>query len=220
MCKPEIRKCLLKFLGANMTIVAPLTIALGIADLILSREISCPLGVCGPLDTPTALGYVAVGIWAPIPIFFNGLGAIWIASRPNANNGWLCLLSFFNTIAFAPVLVIVTALEISTYLNTFPLLRSLSDLPTDKDRAMVSIEITIAVVGGVLFLHALAILYLNCCCTTCLQEEMENRVPAPQYGREVYAASRPTVVPVGYGGHTQYSTPAEVNRMNIWSAYR
>jgi len=216
MCKPEIRKCLLKFLGANMTIVAPLTVALGIADLVLSIQAACVGGVCAPLDTVLALSYVAVGIWAPIPIFFNGLGAIWISNRPNANNGWLCLLSLFNTIAFAPVIVIVTALEVSTYLETLPQPVNLPALPQQL-YAMVAIEITIAVIGGVLFLHALAILYLNCCCRRCLQEEMEY-ASSPQTRREVYVSGQQTTIPIG--GITRCTYPADVKGMNIWSAYR
>jgi len=199
-----------------MTIASLLTVALGIADLILSIQLVCPNGLCGVLTNKLALTYVAVGIWAPIPIFFNGIGSIWIASRPNANNGWLCLLSFFNTVAFAPVIVIVTAQEIVSVLNLIPGPVNISSFPP-KAQAMISVEITIAVVGGVLFLHALAVLYLNCCCTRCLQEEMEHTAVA-HVGRDVYVSSQPPVVAIG--GQTRYPTSAEINRMNIWSAYR
>jgi len=217
MCRtPEIRKCVLKFLGANMVVVSSATVGLGIADLALTILVWCnQLSRCGTgLTNSLALTYVAVAIWAPLPIFFNGIGAIWIADRPQANTGWLCLLSFLNTCAFGPVIVIVTALEI-TY--KFPQ----SVVPPDQpSMAIYGVEVTIAVVGAVLFLHALAVLYLNCCCTSCMQEAMTQtavvKVDAP--GTEVYIERQDQ----GYAPRcpTRDHTQDDVDRLNLWSAYR
>jgi len=205
-----------------MIIFSPLTVGLGIAALILYKQVICmlntPIGTC-PLTETAALTWVSVAIWAPIPIFVNGLGAVWIANRPQANPGWLCLLSFFNTVAFGPAIVVITALQLG--LNKYP--GAPDNLPPIVPTvlkmpylAAFGIDIAIAIVGGVLWLHALAVLYLNCCCTSCLKEPMAKGTPTPN------SADADRVVNVD-----QPKTPAvleqgsdDADRMNMWSAYR
>lgn len=214
MCHEDVKTCLQKLLGALMIIFSPITIALGIVDLVLTDQIWC----AGPgpcmLTNATALTWVAVAIWAPIPIFFNGIGAVWIASRPYANKGWLCLLSFMNTIAFGPAIIVITALEVS---SKFPdglekfLRMYLAMVPLDKMKsaqdnitAVFGIEIVICLVGFVLWLHALAVFYLNCCCGTCMAE-----MTTP-----VDVSNQPAMLSPANGN------PQEAERMNMWSAYR
>jgi hypothetical protein len=204
-----------------MVIFSPITIGLGIADLALMQQFCVQSSLCTSLSDALALTWVAVAIWAPIPIFVNGIGAIWIAGRPFANNGWLCLLSFLNTIAFGPVIVIVTALELAKKFSAgVPSMNTITTGSPPVNIAMFGIEITIAVIGAVLFLHALAILYLNCCCVNCLHEEMAHTT-GPHFdavGNEVYVERRKT--PVNPRGPTPDPAQDEIDRMNIWSAYR
>jgi hypothetical protein len=226
MCKPEIRKCLLKLLGVNMVIFAPITIALGIADLSLYQQLFCNImSMCVPLTNAGALTWVSVAIWAPLPIFANGVGAIWIANRPFAHTGWLCLLSFLNTIAFGPAIVIITALELSSNKFVGAPQQFPPTLPPQYQSTYLAnygIEITITIIGGVLFLHALAVLYLNCCCSTCIHEEMAHTTNVDAGDQQVYIERRKAPAPAAVTQQCAIQDPysEDIDRMNMWSAYR
>lgn len=168
-----VRTCAQKLLGTNMCIASPAVIGLGIADVILTYQVFCPGGTCIPLNTALALSWVGVGIWAPLVTFFNGLFAVKMAGRC-PEKSFLCLLSFFATFIFTPILIIIPALEVSYKFPTGP--------PPDSStgRALFGIEVTIAVAGAVLFLHAFGILWLSCCCRECMHKHMVKGADQPQ----------------------------------------
>lgn len=107
---------------------------------------------------------------------------------------------------FTPALVVVTALELAYKNPSGP--PQPSDPNYMQTRALFAIEITIAVVGFVLHLHAVGVLYIVCCCKSCLGKHMKAKPPKPQQQQP-----------------QQQQKPAEhhddaIDRMNIWSAYR
>lgn len=194
-----------------MAIVSPLVFALGIADVTLTNQWFCTnLQQCTQLTNGIALTWAAVGIWASIPLFLNGLTAFWQANKPpGPHQGWLCLLSFLSTFVFAPAITVISALEASYKFPSMPVSVPPGAPPGASTalQAIFGIEVTLTVVGGVLFLHALGVLYLNCCCGSCIDEACCN--PQGQY-------------PDQYGAHEyqHHQGNNDLNHMNMWSAYR
>lgn len=220
------RSCLLKILGINMSLVSPLAIGLGIADIVLTYQLLCDnpsMRECPPLDTPQALTWVAVGIWAPIPIFLNGIAAAYYAGKPCRDTGALCVLSFMSAAIFAPALAVISALEVAFKFpdgpeipRPPPMMPGMTQPPPPSPEmmreakqvveALFGIEIALAVIGGVLFLHAVGVFFYTRCCKTYLANQCEKTDSTVEI-----IPPQPTV---------QTQDDGDINRMNMWSNNR
>jgi len=193
-----------------MCLASAVTIGLGIADVTITFFNCNPC----PLSTPIALTWVGVGIWASIPVFINGIGAIWISGHLEAHKGWFCLLSFMSTIMFTTALVVISSFEVA---QKFP--SGLPSSPPTMNQVQFGIEIAIAVLGFVLHLHALLLFYYVCCCKQgCKKHEPEAATSKPSLPEPVQQqASQQVPQQPQQPPNDQQS---DIDRMNIWSAYR
>jgi hypothetical protein len=212
-----------KIFGAILSLLAAATLALGIADVVLTKEAYCtpwttgaPM-YCSMTGEPYIWTWVASGIWASVPIFLAGLFSMCLSADPGRWTRVFALLIFLSAIVFAPAMIVLSSIELwrgSTSAWTFYMLGSslmpgTIMPPTNPYQAKFAIPLAIAILGGIMFLMTGAVTLFLCCCMHSLgiylPEEIDMisggavaapvvQAPAPVVQtREIYYPPRPQI---------------------------
>jgi len=203
-----------KMYGAVLAVLAVATLALGIADVVMTMQNYCTPWVttspvwCTMTGEPYIWTWVASGIWGSVPIFLAGLFAMCIGSDPAAWTRGFALLTILSAIVFAPAIIILTSIELwrdgaATY--TFYTLGNSSlaagtIMPTTNPyQAKFAIPLAIAILGGLMFLMTLIVTLNLCCCMETIGIYLAPTVEAPVVAaapvvsKQVYLPPRPQV---------------------------
>jgi len=102
--------------GWILSILSVAAIALGVADVVLTNQFYCSgqsysSTYCSTTGEPYVWVWVAVGIWAGLPIFFTGLYLLCSASNPG-HWRYVSLTVMLSALVFSPALAILSAIEL------------------------------------------------------------------------------------------------------------
>lgn len=190
--------------GFLVCLLSAATLGLGIADVVVNNIQCSQANMCMPLTTGLVLTWVSVGIWASIPIFVTGLSFLHFSKQPAdkeaQKTGWLSVLAFMSALFFTPAIIAISIVEVYFKFNQ-------TGAPNSQTPAMIQaifgLPIAIAVHGFILHLITLHV-FLGICCCSKPKKQVETRCP-------VLPPPKPSCSEDGN---------ADVDRMNIWSAYR
>jgi hypothetical protein len=167
-----------KIYGAILALMAAASLALGIADVVLTVEGYCsPWNSAAPMycsvtGEPYIWTWVASGIWCSIPIFLAGIFAMCLSGNPVRWTRVFALLIFLSAIVFAPGMVVLSGIELwrgwASTCNFYTLNPSLavgSIVPTSNPyEAKFAIPLVIAIIGGIMFVMTAIVTMELCCC--------------------------------------------------------
>jgi hypothetical protein len=192
-----------------MAIASTLMIGLGIADVALTWYYFCEVKeTCDTLTSALALSWVAIAIWASIPIFADAVGALYVSGYVVNHRGWLCLLTFQVAFIFAPAIVVVTCFELA---KKFP--DGVPGSGDDKEfRALFGIELVIVILAFVVDLHALLLFHYICFCEHKCPVKKTTKITKKSILKEHQTAITIDTPPA--------CMPESDCRLNAWSAYR
>jgi len=212
-----------KWFGAILALFAAATLALGIANVVLTRETYCKPWMegapsyCSSTKEPYIWTWVASGIWGSIPIFLAGLFAMCVSSNPG---NWARLCAFFifvSAIVFAPGMAVLSAIEVwrgsASQWYFYELDSGVKEgniWPADGGnpyQAKFALPLVIAIIACIMFIMTMIVTLALCCCKEslgvylpweqdiCFGSTSTAVVAAPQpvVSQEVYYPSRPQV---------------------------
>jgi len=202
-----------KMFGAVLALLAAATLALGIADVVMTMQTYCtPWNTAAPVwctmtGEPYIWTWVASGIWGSVPIFLAGLFSMCISSNPVGYTRIFALLIILSGIVFAPAIIVLTSIELwrgSTSVWTFynmgnsTSVSAGSIMPNPNPyQAKFAIPLVIAILAGIMFLMT-GIVTLNiCCCMESMGIYLQPEVavaPPPVVQQTVVAAPQPPAV--------------------------
>lgn len=152
-----------RWFGIVLSLVAAGSLALGVADVVLTYQKyvanKCSDSRC---DTNNLVfTWVAVGIWASLPVFILGIFAIRLGkySAPQRSS-WFEILAFLCTFLFAPALIALSVVEIVKGVNIYYWKGINGD-----DLAKAIIPIVIGFHGIIELLMSLIAFSYLCCCS-------------------------------------------------------
>jgi len=199
--------------GQVLAFLAAVTLALVVADVILTSQYYCVNGGQGPFCQITANTWpywpvwVAVGIWGSAPVFATGLMAMCAASGDPAKQRNLSFLLVISAVVFTPAIVVISAIEIWRGAAAKFSLYSLGNgvqpgtitPPNNPYQAKFAIPLAIAILGGIMHIMTAWIVCVTCCCGGGGGEVVVQSVPvaAPQREvviKQVYQPPRPQIV--------------------------
>lgn len=153
--------------GIITSLLAAASLALGVADVVLTYQTYMVDKKCNdnqsaaPCDKNNLVWtWVAVGIWASLPIFIFGILAIRLGKRRNPwGSPWFELLAFLSAFIFAPAMVVLSAMEVSKGKSIY----YWTGWWGSDDLAKAIIPIVIAGLGAIECLLALIAIFYLCC---------------------------------------------------------
>jgi len=155
--------------GVILCLLAASSLALGIADVVLTHQTYMVEKNCKDMTTPSycdpnnlVFTWVASGIWGSFVVFVFGIYAIYKGSRPYEKLNWFDLLAFLSAFVFTPAIVVLSAVEVYKGANVY--YWSAMDLPKD-DLAKAIIPIVIAGLGFIEHVMCFIAISYICCCT-------------------------------------------------------
>jgi hypothetical protein len=197
-----------KIFGGILAVLAAITLSLAIANVVMTISSFCTPWMseapqyCSTTGEPYIWTWVAVGIWASIPIFIAGISAMCIGSNPEKWTKIFALCIFLSAVVFAPAIIILSAIEVwrgwAANWN-FYMMDGLEVEPgsiTAADDAAHTIKfvlpLIIAILGAIMFIMTLAITVALCCCMQWLGIYMPGEFDnADQQGDLTTAAVQP-----------------------------
>jgi hypothetical protein len=210
-----------KIYGAILSLLAAATLALGIANVVMTKEAYCePWEEAGPVwcsntKEPYIWTWVASGIWASVPIFLAGLTAMCLSGNPAAWTRVFALLIFLSAIVFSPAMIVLSAIEVwrghaseySFYKLSDSLMEGTIMVEDSPYQAKFALPLVIAILGGIIFIMTGIITLTLCCCMESIgiymPQELDASVPvqrvftpppaAPVVQRQIYYQPRPQV---------------------------
>jgi hypothetical protein len=195
---PMVSAQMFKMYGFILSLLAAATLALGISNVVLTSE-----AYCDPWDEdadPTACSkepyvwtWIASGIWASAPIFIAGLVAMLLSNNPSGWTRIFAALIFLSAIAFAPAMIILSAIEVwkghSSASNFYKLGDSLAEgnimVEDSPFQAKFALPLVITILGGIMFLMTGIITMVLCCCMQGIGSYMPPEPAAPA-GHPIY----------------------------------
>lgn len=201
-----------KIYGAILALLAAATLALGIADVVLTKQAYCDPWMegapayCSTNKEPYIWTWVAPGIWASVPIFLAGVFAMCISNDPANWTRCFALMIFLSAIVFSPAMIVLSAMEIwrgsaSTW-NFYKLDSSLMEgnimVEDGPYQAKFAIPLVIAILGGIMFIMTGIITLILCCCMESigiyLPQNVPVQAPAPVVQQVYQVAPQPPPV--------------------------
>jgi len=158
-----------KTYGIILSLLAAASLALGVADVVYTYQTYMIGKSCSTNTTPAycntnvlVFTWIAVGIWASVPVFFYGLEVLRHSGAAVASKS-MCmeLLVFLCTFVFTPAMIVISAIEVWKGVNVF--YWTANGLPSD-DTVKAALPISIAVLGFIEWLMCAVALYYCCCC--------------------------------------------------------
>jgi hypothetical protein len=199
-----------KAYGAILAIMAAAALALGIANVVLTKQAYCePWSEAAPVycsgtKEPYIWTWVAPGIWASVPIFLAGIFAMCISNDPANWTRCFALMIFLSAIVFSPAMIVLSAMEVwrggAAQWNFYKLDSSLMEgniKVTDSPfQAKFALPLVIAIIGGIMFIMTGIITLILCCCMESIGVYLPNDVPAavPIPVQPIYQPAPPPVV--------------------------
>jgi len=192
--------------GKILAFLAAATIALTVADLILTDQFYCINGGQGPYcsytnnNEPYWPVWVSSGIWAGFPVFITGLVAICGATSAE-RQGCFRFLLLLSALVFTPAIVILTSIELWAGGSWKYTLYSLSNgvqsgtitPPTNPYQAKFALPLVVAILGGIMWLMTMWLFLTICCCRAAASKTVVVEQPA-QPPVIVYERPRPQIV--------------------------
>jgi len=197
-----------KCYGAFLALLAAATLALGIANVVLTKQSYCepwiegPPVYCSGTNEPYIWTWVASGIWASVPIFLAGIFAMCISNDPANWTRCFALLIFLSAIVFSPAMIVLSAMEVwrggAAKWNFYTLGSDLKEgnimVQNSPYQAKFALPLVIAILGGVMFIMTGIITLILCCCMESIGIYLPQDIPAPVPVQPVYQSAPPPVV--------------------------
>jgi len=199
-----------KMWGAILALLAAVTLALGIADVIMTIQNYCTPWVstspvwCSSTGEPYIWTWVASGIWGSVPIFLAGVFAMCVSANPFSYTRIFALLTILSALVFAPAIIVLTSVELwrggaaqyMFYGMSNGALVAANILPSyNPYQAKFAIPLVIVILAGIMFLMT-GIVTLNlCCCMESLGIYMPPVAEVAAPVRPVVAAAAPAYYP-------------------------
>lgn len=193
---PMCNTHMFKTYGAILSLMAAVTLALGIANVVLTSQAYCDPWMdmdpvyCSNTAEPYIWTWIASGIWASAPIFIAGLYGMCLSSDPTRWARIFALLIFLSALVFAPAMIILSSIEVwrggASKWNFYTMGGSLMEgnimVEESPYQAKFALPLVIAILGGVLFLMTGYITMVLCCCMQSIgsNTSSESAVPTTQ----------------------------------------
>jgi len=182
-----------KTYGAILALLAAAALALGIANLVLTKQAYCEPWMetapvyCSGTKEPYIWTWVSSGIWASVPIFLAGIFAMCISNDPANWTRCFALMIFLSAIVFAPAMIVLSAIEVwrgqAAMWNFYTLGSSLMEgnimVEDSPYQAKFALPLVIAILGGIMFIMTGVITCTLCCCMESVGIYLPNDIPAP-----------------------------------------
>jgi hypothetical protein len=184
---------LFKIYGALLALLAAATLALGIANVVLTKQAYCepwqemaPV-YCSSTKEPYIWTWVAPGIWASVPIFLAGIFAMCISNDPANWTRCFALMIFLSAIVFSPAMIVLSSMEVwrgsaanwHFYMLDSDLKEGNIMVEDSPYQAKFALPLVIAILGGVMFIMTGIITLILCCCMESVGIYLPQDVPAP-----------------------------------------
>jgi len=184
---PVFNARMFKIYGAILALMAAATLALGISNVVLTKQAYCDPWMeddptyCSSTKGPYIWTWIASGIWASVPIFAAGLISMCLSSDPGRWTRMFALLIYLSAIVFAPAMIILSAIEVyqgqASAWNFYKMGDELAEgniLVEDSPyQAKFALPLVIAIVAGIMFLMTGLITLALCCCMHSLGINMD-----------------------------------------------
>jgi len=182
-----------KIYGAILALLAAATLALGIANVVLTKQAYCepwqegaPV-YCSGTKEPYIWTWVAPGIWASVPIFLAGIFAMCISTDPANWTRCFALMIFLSAIVFSPAMIVLSSMELwrghAATWNFYKLNNDLMEgnimVEDSPYKAKFALPLVIAILGGVMFIMTGIITLILCCCMESVGIYLPQTMPAP-----------------------------------------
>jgi len=173
------------------------SLALGVTDVILTYKNYMEDKKCKDSSTPDycmpgnlVFTWIAVGIWASIPVFLFGLLCIYRKNATYQQCDWFQLLAYTSALLFTPAMTVISAIEVYKGRNIY--YWTATNLDQD-DLAKAIIPIVIAVLGFIEHVISLTTLLCLCCFSGHVQARPQSS-SAHVYGTSLVDMGRTTVI--------------------------
>jgi len=213
-----------KIYGALLAILAAATLALGIANVVLTKQAYCEPWMetspvwCSGTKEPYIWTWVAPGIWASVPIFLAGVFAMCISNDPASWTRCFALMIFLSAIVFSPAMIVLSAMEVwrggaadyNFYTMGNSLMMGKIMVQDSPYQAKFALPLVICVLGGVMFLMTGIITLILCCCMESIGIYLPQGVPAAVPVQQVYQQQvyqQPAPQPVVIQKEVMYPRP-------------
>jgi len=183
--------------GVVLCVLSLASLALGVADVVLTYRTYMEDKKCKDSTTPDyclpanlVYTWVAVGIWASLPVFMFGIYCIYKGNPSSQQCGCYQLLAFSSVLIFTPAMVVISAIEVYKGRNVY--YWKAQSLPED-DLVKAILPIVIASLGFIQHVVSLFALSCMCCCTV----HAPSRLVQPSnhvYGTSLVDMGRTTVI--------------------------
>lgn len=186
--------------GIILSLLSAASLALGVADVVLTYQNYMVDKKCKDdqskdicMTDNLVWSWVAVGIWASIPIFIFGILSIRLGkSRHPVRSAWFEFFAFVSAFIFAPAMIALSVVQVVKGHNIY-YWKASSELNGDDDLAKAIIPIVIAGLGAVeLLMSFIAITYLCCCGANYVAREVVT-YPQPVPQTTFVQTSRPAI---------------------------
>jgi len=178
--------------GWILALLASATVALGVADLILTTQFYCngqdySATYCSNTGEPYVWVWVASGVWGGVPIFFTALFLV-CSGTSSLHLRYVTLCVMLSAIVFSPAIIILTAIELwrgstsTWYFYNFASgglsAGNIQPNGTNPWQAKFAIPLSTAILGGLMFIMT-AWLTLSLWCSNS-QAAVVEQAPAPE----------------------------------------
>jgi len=214
--------------GSILALLAAATLALGIADVVLTSLNYCsPPRTCSSSSEPYIWVWIASGIWGSVPIFLAGLFAMCIGRNPLSWTRIFALLVFLSAFVFAPAIVVLSAIEIwrgwSSASTFYTLTGSVGPgtimSSNNSYQAKFGIPLAIAILGGIMFLMTAFVSMCLCCCMNCLGIYTPAELNAMQPVPAVQPSQGPLASSTMFNNQVYYPPRPQVKATSYYSDY-
>lgn len=155
-----------RFLGYTIIILALLTFAFELADVIVAANYMLkPCNsqtVTNSFTIPWFFSWVVPGIWGSIPIFISGILSMYVKTNFGKVFQALAILAALSALFFAPAIIAINAAEIATFLQYCNYTSVANAGSVADEGAKFALPIILLILGGILFLLLLYLTYLLC----------------------------------------------------------
>ena len=207
--------------GIILSLLAAASLALGVADVVLTYQTY--MVDMGCRDNPSSSAqcdinnlvwsWIAVGIWASLPIFIFGIMAIRLGKRNNpSRSSWFDLFAFISTFIFAPAMIAISVAQVVKGRKIY----YWTSIDGSDDLAKAIIPIVIAGLGAIeLLMSFIAYSYLCCCRHEVSSNEVVtyNRQQVDVGQRTFVQTSRPAIQSCGGDCQTNFTPRIQTPRV-------
>lgn len=159
-----------RWFGIVLSLLAAASLALGVADVVLTYQKYMNDRGCAskPTEPPCATNnlvwtWVAVGIWASLPVFILGILAIKLGDRRlPQRSSWFEVLAFLCTFLFTPAMIALSVVEIQRGVGVY-YWKAYQNQADDLVKAII--PIVIGSLGIIELLMCFIAFCYVCCCS-------------------------------------------------------